>query len=57
MVGMANLPNYGSLGEERVAEAAGALGLPDFVLQPIEVSKGGARREVGDRSCGWVTRS
>jgi hypothetical protein len=50
---MANLPSYGSLGEERVAEAAGAWGLPDFVFQPIEVSKGGARREVGDRLV-WV---
>lgn len=46
-------PDYGRLGEQRVGAAAGAWGLPDFVYQPIEIAKGGARREVGDRLI-WV---
>ncbi|MPZ68307.1 MAG: hypothetical protein GEU71_02130 [Actinobacteria bacterium] len=50
---MATIPDYGRLGEQRVGKAAGAWGLPDFVYQPIEVDKGGARREVGDRLI-WV---
>lgn len=52
MSGMNHL-EYGRLGEKRVGEAAGAWGLPDFVFQPVEIDKGGGRREVGDRLI-WV---
>jgi hypothetical protein len=47
--------DYGRLAEQRVGDAAGIWGLPDFVYQPIEVDKGGARREIGDRLI-WVGR-
>jgi hypothetical protein len=50
---MDDVPEYGKLGEERVAEAAGAWGLPDFVFDPVEISKGGALRELGD-SLIWI---
>lgn len=53
IVEMTSLPNYGSLGEKRAEEAASAWGLSDFIYQPVEIPKGGARREIGDRLV-WI---
>ncbi|WP_433228789.1 hypothetical protein ACQP2H_22745 [Micromonospora sp. CA-248260] len=39
---------YTQLVEERVREAASAFAVPDFVFDPLKVSKGGAVREVTD---------
>lgn len=39
---------YGGWIETLVRDIAAGAGVPDFVFKPIEVDKGGARREVGD---------
>ena len=39
---------YGSWLETLVREIAAGAGVPDFVFKPVEIDKGGARREVGD---------
>ncbi len=48
MRGMASGDSYGTWTEKTMADIATSRGIPDFVHRAIEVSKGAARREVGD---------